>query len=114
GDIVTAPNQPTAASIQSVGIHSAPGAVQVFDGNSSATTFTLTTTITPYLPKPNGGIHIALVDVNNDGLLDIVTSPASTSNNSSPMIKAFSGITGADQTAWDWTDSDFIGGVFVG
>jgi hypothetical protein len=114
GDIVTAPNQPGAASTQSTGIHSAAGAVNVFDGNASASSFTLTTTITPYTPTPNAGIHIALIDVDNDGTLDVVTSPATTTNNASPVLKAFNGSTGAADSSWNWTDTDFLGGVYIG
>jgi hypothetical protein len=113
GDIVTAPNQPNATGVTSIGVQT-PGPVEVFTGDAAATTFTLSLTITPYLPTPNSGIHIALVDVNDDGTLDIVTSPATTTNNSSPSLLAFDGSTGAKDTSWDWVDTDFLGGVYIG
>jgi hypothetical protein len=108
-DIVTAPNQSSAKSILNGG-----GLVEVFGGDATATTFMLTQTITPYTTTPSAGIHITLDDVNKDGVLDIITAPGSTTNNVSPPIKAFDGTTGADLTSWDWTNTDFLGGVFIG
>jgi subtilase family serine protease len=100
-DVVTAPNDP-----------SANAAVEVWKGNSTATSFTMTGTITPYSPTPAGGIHIALIDTTGDGQLDIVTAPGSTGG-SSPVLKSFNGLSLQEYTGWEFNPG-FLGGVFVG
>jgi hypothetical protein len=57
-----------------------------------------------------GGIRVAVVDVNADGIGDIVTTNAAGSR---PQVRIFDGRSGAFLTIFTAFDPSFLGGVFV-
>src|SRR5436190_1885991 len=57
-----------------------------------------------------GGIRVAMGDVNGDGLPDVITAPGP---GGGPLVKVFSGVDGSLLVAFNAYDSAFQGGVFV-
>jgi hypothetical protein len=62
-------------------------AVRVYDAESGALKYTFT----PYGPGYNGGIRVAIGDVNCDGLPDIITGAGP---NYAPLVRMINGVTG--------------------
>jgi hypothetical protein len=63
-----------------------------------------------YDPKFQGGVRVALGDVNGDGVPDIVTTPGP---GGGPDIRVFDGNTGMQIREFMAYDPGFLGGVFV-
>ena len=59
----------------------------------------------------NGGVRVAGVDVNGDGLWDILTGPGS---GLAPTAKTFRGNTAVNLNTWTGFDPAFLGGIYVG
>ena len=57
-----------------------------------------------------GGVFVAIGDLGNDGILDIVTGAG---NSGGPHVKIFNSITGAETSSFMAYDSNFRGGVSV-
>lgn len=57
-----------------------------------------------------GGVHVAVADVNDDGVSDVVTAPGP---GGGPHVKIFDGATGGLIRQWMAYDPAFRGGVFV-
>ena len=57
-----------------------------------------------------GGVRVAVADVNDDGVSDIITAPGP---GGGPDIRVFDGVTGAVIREFLAYDSSFTGGVFV-
>ncbi|QGJ71389.1 Hypothetical protein PBC10988_30940 [Planctomycetales bacterium 10988] len=86
-----------------------PGIVRVFDtlGNEAFS-------ISPYTPAFTGGVRVATGDVNNDGILDIVTAAGP---GGGPHIQVFDSQTGSlisgEVNNFYAYDPSFTGGVYV-
>jgi len=57
-----------------------------------------------------GGVSVATTDLNNDGILDLVTGAG---RGGAPHVKVFDGATGSIISQWFAYPVDFTGGVFV-
>jgi hypothetical protein len=64
----------------------------------------------PYAPGFNGGVRVAVGDVNGDVKLDIITAPGS---GGAPQVKVFDGGSGAELRSFFAYDPAFTGGVYV-
>jgi hypothetical protein len=80
--------------------------VKVFDGQTGAEF----QSFFPYPPTFNGGVRVAVGDVNGDGKADIITSPA---GGAGPHIQVFDGATGAILQSFFAFSPSFTGGVNV-
>lgn len=80
--------------------------VKVFDGNNLA----LLQSFYAYAPNFTGGVNVAVGDVNDDGIPDIVTGAGP---GGGPHVKAFSGKDGALLKSFFAFDKFFLGGVSV-
>jgi hypothetical protein len=80
--------------------------LRVFDGATGAQTME----IQVYDQAFNGGIFVAIGDLGNDGILDIVTGAG---NSGGPHVKIFNSITGAETSSFMAYDINFRGGVSV-
>ncbi len=80
--------------------------VKVFDGQTGL----VLRSFLAFDPAFLGGVRVASVDVNHDGIADIVTGrgPGAT-----PQVKVFDGATGAEIGSFLAYDPSFAGGVFV-
>jgi hypothetical protein len=67
-------------------------------------------TLTPYSPNFQGGVRVATGDVNDDGVLDIITAPG---RGGGPHIMVFDGRNGNVIHSFFAYDPRFGGGVFV-
>jgi ELWxxDGT repeat protein len=65
----------------------------------------------PYEPTFTEGVYVAVVNSNNDGKADIVTSPGF---NHAPTVKVFSGADLSVLHSFDAYDPGYLGGVRVG
>ena len=80
--------------------------LRVFDGITGAQTME----IQVYDQAFNGGIFVAIGDLGNDGILDIVTGAG---NGGGPHVKIFNAITGSETSSFMAYDINFRGGVSV-
>jgi hypothetical protein len=80
--------------------------LRVFDGITGAQTME----IQVYDQAFNGGIFVAIGDLGNDGILDIVTGAG---NGGGPHVKIFNAITGAETSSFMAYDINFRGGISV-
>ena len=80
--------------------------VKVFSGSNLALLYSFYA----YDSGFNGGINVAVGDVNGDGFADIVTGPGSRGG---PNVKVFSGANGAQLLSFFAFDRGFTGGVSV-
>jgi glucose/arabinose dehydrogenase len=82
-----------------------PGFVQVFDALSGG----LRARFLPY-GAFQGGVRVAVGDVNHDGIPDIITGPGPGAR---PNVKVFDGATGALSRSFFALPPRFLGGVYV-
>jgi hypothetical protein len=80
--------------------------VKVFDAASGA----LKQDFLAYDPAFRGGVRVAVGDVNNDGILDIVTVPG---HGGGPLVKVFSAKDLSLILSFNAYDPSFTGGLFV-
>jgi len=87
--------------------------VRVYEYNSSNGTFSQVDWFMAYQESYRGGVNLKLVDLNNDGLSEIVTTPTNGSTN----VRIFNYDSGSGEfTLFDWFwayTEDFRGGVNV-
>jgi hypothetical protein len=100
--ISIAPNGYIAASVASGG---AP-IVQVFNALTGASAFE----VVPYEFTFQGGVRVAIGDVNRDGVPDIITAPGP---GRAPTIRVFSGIAGAPLATFDAFRIKHTQGLYV-
>ena len=70
----------------------------------------LRTKFLAYAPSFTGGVHVAMADVNGDGVLDIITGAGA---GGGPHVKVFDGATGAVLASFYAYTPSFAGGVNV-
>jgi uncharacterized protein YxjI len=80
--------------------------VRIFDGNG----LTVLRSFYAYAEDFTGGVSVASIDFNNDGILDLVTGAGP---GGAPHVKVFDGATNAIISQWYAYATDFTGGVFV-
>jgi hypothetical protein len=80
--------------------------VRIFDGNG----LTVLRSFYAYAVDFTGGVTVASVDFNNDGILDLVTGAGP---GGAPHVKVYDGATNAIISQWYAYATDFTGGVFV-
>ena len=80
--------------------------VKVFDGATGAET----RSFFAYAEAQRGGATVAVGDVNDDGMADIITGAGA---GGAPHVKVFDGGTGAEMRSFFAYGSDLRGGVFV-
>jgi hypothetical protein len=80
--------------------------VRIFDGNG----LTVLRSFYAYAVDFTGGVSVATIDFNNDGILDIVTGAGP---GGAPHVKVFNGATNAIISQWYAYPVSFTGGVFV-
>jgi len=80
--------------------------VRIFDGNG----LTVLRSFYAYAVDFSGGVSVASIDFNNDGILDLVTGAGP---GGAPHVKVFDGATNAIISQWYAYATDFTGGVFV-
>ncbi|RLS25448.1 MAG: hypothetical protein DWH70_05185 [Planctomycetota bacterium] len=80
--------------------------VRIFDGNG----LTVLRSFYAYAVDFTGGVSVASVDFNNDGILDLVTGAGP---GGAPHVKVYDGATNAIISQWYAYATDFTGGVFV-
>ena len=80
--------------------------VRIFNGDG----LTVLRAFFAYDQSFSGGVSIASVDFNNDGILDLVTGAG---QGGSPHVKVFNGANGDIISQWFAYPIDFTGGVFV-
>ena len=80
--------------------------VRIFDGNG----LTVLRSFYAYDQSFTGGVSVASIDFNNDGILDLVTGAGP---GGAPHVKVFDGATNAIISQWYAYPTTFTGGVFV-
>ena len=80
--------------------------VRIFDGSN----LTVLRSFYAYAVDFTGGVSVASIDFNNDGILDLVTGAGP---GGAPHVKVFDGATNAIISQWYAYATDFTGGVFV-
>ena len=80
--------------------------VRIFDGNG----LTVLRSFYAYAVDFTGGVSVASIDFNNDGILDLVTGAGP---GGAPHVKVYDGATNAIISQWYAYATDFTGGVFV-
>ena len=80
--------------------------VRIFDGAS----LNVLRAFFAYDQSFSGGVSVATIDFNNDGILDLVTGAGL---GGAPHVKVFDGATNAIISQWYAYATDFTGGVFV-
>jgi hypothetical protein len=80
--------------------------VRIFDGGS----LNVLRAFFAYDQSFTGGVSVATIDFNNDGILDLVTGAGP---GGAPHVKVFDGATNAIISQWYAYATDFTGGVFV-
>jgi CSLREA domain-containing protein len=80
--------------------------VRIFDGNG----LTVIRSFFAYAQDFSGGVSVASVDFNNDGILDLVTGAGP---GGAPHVKVFDGATSTILSQWYAYPASFTGGVFV-
>jgi serralysin len=68
----------------------------------------------PYPMTFTGGVRIAGVEIDGDGLWDILTGAGSGSGAGPSQAKTFQGSNAASLMAWNAFDPGFLGGIYVG
>jgi autotransporter-associated beta strand protein len=64
-----------------------------------------------YTPAFSGGVNVAVGDVNDDNILDIITAAGP---GGGPHVRGFDGVSGAEVASYFAYDPTFTGGVYVG
>jgi len=80
--------------------------VRIFDGSN----LTVLRSFYAYAEDFRGGVSVASIDFNNDGILDLVTGAGP---GGAPHVKVYDGSTNAIISQWYAYATDFTGGVFV-
>ena len=80
--------------------------VRIFDGR----TLNVLRSFYAYDQSFTGGVSVATIDFNNDGILDLVTGAGPSG---APHVKVFDGATNAIISQWFAYPTSFTGGVFV-
>ena len=80
--------------------------VKIFDGSN----LNVLRSFFAYAEDFTGGVSVASIDFNNDGILDIVTGAG---RGGAPHVKVFDGATNAIISQWFAYPVTFTGGVFV-
>ena len=80
--------------------------VRIFNGNS----LSVIKSFFAYAEDFIGGVSVASVDFNNDGILDLVTGAGA---GGAPHVKVFDGATSSILSQWYAYPASFTGGVFV-
>ena len=80
--------------------------VRIFDGNG----LTVLRSFFAYDQSFTGGVSVASIDFNNDGILDLVTGAGP---GGGPHVKVFDGATNAIISQWFAYPASFTGGVYV-
>jgi hypothetical protein len=80
--------------------------VRIFNGDG----LTVLRSFFAYAQDFSGGVSVASIDFNNDGILDLVTGAGL---GGAPHVKVFDGATNAVISQWYAYPTDFTGGVFV-
>jgi hypothetical protein len=80
--------------------------VRIFNGDG----LTILRAFYAYDQSFSGGVSVATIDLNNDGILDIVTGAGA---GGAPHVKVFDGATNAIISQWFAYPITFTGGVFV-
>ena len=80
--------------------------VRIFDGSN----LNVLRSFFAYDQSFSGGVSVATIDFNNDGILDIVTGAGP---GGAPHVKVFDGATNAIISQWYAYPASFAGGVFV-
>jgi len=80
--------------------------VKIFDGSN----LNVLRSFFAYAEDFTGGVSVATIDFNNDGILDLVTGAGP---GGAPHVKVFDGATNAIISQWYAYATDFTGGVFV-
>ena len=80
--------------------------VRIFDGKS----LNVLRSFYAYAEDFTGGVSVASIDFNNDGILDLVTGAGP---GGAPHVKVFDGVTGDIISQWYAYPASFTGGVFV-
>jgi hypothetical protein len=80
--------------------------VRIFNGDG----LTILRSFYAYAVDFSGGVSVATIDLNNDGILDIVTGAGA---GGAPHVKVFDGATNAIISQWFAYPVTFTGGVFV-
>lgn len=84
--------------------------VKVFNQNGG-----VLQSLSPYGSSFNGGVRVAVGDVNGDAALDIITSAGSSASPTAPggHVKVFDGRTGVELRSFAAYENGFLGGVYV-
>ena len=80
--------------------------VRIFDGRTNS----VLRAFFAYDVGFRGGVSVATIDFNHDGILDLVTGAGA---GGAPHVKVFDGATGDIISQWYAYSLDFLGGVFV-
>ena len=80
--------------------------VRIFDGNN----LNVLRSFYAYAEDFSGGVSVASIDFNNDGILDLVTGAGP---GGAPHVKVYDGATNAIISQWYAYSTAFTGGVFV-
>ena len=80
--------------------------VRIFDGRTNS----ILKSFFAYDASFRGGVSVATLDFNGDGILDLVTGAGP---GGAPHVKVFDGATGNIISQWYAYSLDFLGGVFV-
>ena len=80
--------------------------VRIFDGRTNS----ILKSFFAYDASFRGGVSVATIDFNHDGILDLVTGAGA---GGAPHVKVFDGATGDIISQWYAYALDFLGGVFV-
>ena len=115
--LTTSPQQIEVQQVPNGIIATGPGPgraplIRIFDSeiNPITETHDLITEFFAYVPQFTGGVRIATGDVNNDGIVDVITAPGA---GGGPHIRVFSGATGAVLGEFFAYEPSFLGGVHV-
>jgi hypothetical protein len=80
--------------------------VRIFNGDG----LTILRSFFAYDQSFSGGVSVASIDFNNDGILDLITGAGA---GGAPHVKVFDGATNEILSQWFAYPTDFTGGVFV-
>ncbi|NBR05514.1 MAG: VCBS repeat-containing protein [Planctomycetes bacterium] len=80
--------------------------IRIFDGKN----LTVLKSFFAYSEDFRGGVNVAIIDFNDDGILDLVTGAGP---GGAPHVKVFDGATNAILSQWYAYPVSFTGGVFV-
>jgi hypothetical protein len=84
------------------------------DGTPQVITFnpngTVRSSFMAYAPGFQGGVRVAMGDINHDGVTDIITGAG---NGGGPHVRVFDGFTNNEIRGWFAFSPGFLGGIFV-